>query len=692
MLSDPSFATQVPHQPPAPPPIPYSAPATPPLIPATPQQTMSTTTKKATKPASKKAAAAARPAATHPTWVDMIKLSGQRAIIVANLVVCPLKHPTRTQRRCSLSFFILECIAAHTEDARHGVSRPQIKKFVETKYKLDFGAAQTTQLARAITSGADKKIFVLPKGPSGRVKLAPKSKPAADSSAKENKPATKPASKGKAAATTKPKAAKSTTTKAKPTKAATTKAVAAKPKAAAPKPKPAAAAPKTTKKPTIKAGTKKSTTAAKPASKPTSAKKTTTATKRAPAKKAATGTTATTKAKAAAKKSAVKKPATKKEAAKPAAKAAPKPRKQPRLDDGERIRTTIERLLEAVVQHNEEFDHRYSDEPMDTATELVLITAENLSTIHRGLSSPVEPFASLFIGMSVDEVTSWFIENIQEPEMGGYMGRVFIILDEDAVTDEVCTVVSALDESGGMVHCEFEMALGVVCWAKDTALDEETLGAFSRSGMILTEENVNLLGGCVDKDSMANNFWRDFYEKYGLNKLKNLRSYQTRYAIFCTTEVPISTVESFLEITEEYQMGLPELFEDDPMDTTDWLALVTSRDLSAIHHGLSSPVQPFTSPFVGMSVDELTEWFEANTAQPEPLGCNRDVFIILNDESITDGVCTVVSILDEPAGSLRCEFKLAMGTLCLIEHQGSMEECVGPFMRTGEVMTEENQD
>lgn len=36
-----------------------------------------------------------------------------------------------------------------------------------------------SQLNRAITHGADAGTFLLPKGPSGKIKLAPKSKPAA---------------------------------------------------------------------------------------------------------------------------------------------------------------------------------------------------------------------------------------------------------------------------------------------------------------------------------------------------------------------------------------------------------------------------------------------------------------------------------------------------------------------------------
>lgn len=36
---------------------------------------------------------------------------------------------------------------------------------------------QTSQLNRAISNGAEEGIFSLPKGPSGKVKLAPKTKP-----------------------------------------------------------------------------------------------------------------------------------------------------------------------------------------------------------------------------------------------------------------------------------------------------------------------------------------------------------------------------------------------------------------------------------------------------------------------------------------------------------------------------------
>lgn len=230
-----------------------------------------------TKSATKKSAAT-KAAPSHPTWADMIK----------------------------------ECIAINTEDARIGVSRPQIKKYVETKYKLEIGAAQSTQLAKAITAGAEKGVFVLPKGPSGRVKLAPKSKPA-DTSSKENKPTpNKPASKLKSAVTTKakPKAPPAPKIVAKTTPKTTTAKKAVKSKVA-PK-KPAAA---------------KKVLAGKP--KPKSpAKKMTVASKRAPAKKAVTGTTSASKARTAAAKKASAKKALKKEVVKPVPKARKSPTKR----------------------------------------------------------------------------------------------------------------------------------------------------------------------------------------------------------------------------------------------------------------------------------------------------------------------------------------------------------------------------
>jgi linker histone H1 and H5 family protein len=60
--------------------------------------------------------------------------------------------------------------------------RPQ---YAEEKYRLDMTSASNLhQLNLALTRGAEKETFVFPKGPSGKVKLAPK-RPRAAVDAKE---------------------------------------------------------------------------------------------------------------------------------------------------------------------------------------------------------------------------------------------------------------------------------------------------------------------------------------------------------------------------------------------------------------------------------------------------------------------------------------------------------------------------
>ncbi|KAF8136306.1 hypothetical protein EV363DRAFT_1319249 [Boletus edulis] len=88
------------------------------------------------------------------------------------------------------SDMITECIVTTPDGTRHGVSRPAIKKFVDSKYHLTMNAAAASQLNRAITHGMVSGNFVLPKGPSGKVKLAPKR---VGEIAKENKKPKRPA-------------------------------------------------------------------------------------------------------------------------------------------------------------------------------------------------------------------------------------------------------------------------------------------------------------------------------------------------------------------------------------------------------------------------------------------------------------------------------------------------------------------
>ncbi|KAG2146899.1 uncharacterized protein EDB93DRAFT_1147968 [Suillus bovinus] len=220
--------------------------ASPPPIETLPASSSKTKKTAAKKPASKKAPAKAAPkVASHPSWKDIIKAS----------------------------------ITAHKEDARSGVSRATIKKFAEESYHIEVSGTNLYQLNRAITSGVTAGIFALPKGPSGKVKLAPKKKASDDENSKPvsvKKVAVKPASKKapapvkKADAPAKKTATKKPTTASKAKKPASQKTTPAATKKAA-----TAAAPKKTvpKKATAGAPTKKpAVKSAAPAKKASTAK------------------------------------------------------------------------------------------------------------------------------------------------------------------------------------------------------------------------------------------------------------------------------------------------------------------------------------------------------------------------------------------------------------------------------------
>ncbi|KAK1927535.1 histone H1 [Papiliotrema laurentii] len=170
-------------------------------------------------PTKKTSTTSAKKAATHPTFLSMIQ----------------------------------EAVKAHPEEARSGVSRPTLKKYLADKYKIDMSSqSNITTFNTAIKRGSDTGVLTLPKGISGRVKNASKKAPAAG---KENAPP-KPAkaAPAKKAAAAPAKKAPTATKKAATAPAKKTAAAPAAKKAAAPAKKTAAkpAAKKTAAKPAAK--------------------------------------------------------------------------------------------------------------------------------------------------------------------------------------------------------------------------------------------------------------------------------------------------------------------------------------------------------------------------------------------------------------------------------------------------------
>jgi hypothetical protein len=93
-----------------------------------------------------------------------------------------------------------------------------------------------------------------------------------------------------------------------------------------------------------------------------------------------------------------------------------------------------------------------------------------------------------------------------------------MILDEESVADEICTIVCVFDKPAGRVRCEFKMALDVVLWIDHDGTTEEICGPFSRTGVVLTEENNKLV---LDRgmymegmEVKVDEYWREFSQKW----------------------------------------------------------------------------------------------------------------------------------------------------------------------------------
>ncbi|CAD6947410.1 unnamed protein product [Tilletia caries] len=154
----------------------------------------------------------------------------------------------------SYEAMIAEAIAAHPAESRAGLGRPTIKKYIHQKHPVTSkipSASFNNLISKAIVRGADKGTFTLPKGISGKVKLAPKAKATVEKvQAAPAPPAPKPAAAKKAPAK------KAAAAKPKKTTAAATK-TAKKPAAAAKKAPAKKAAAKPAAKKTAKQSAKK---------------------------------------------------------------------------------------------------------------------------------------------------------------------------------------------------------------------------------------------------------------------------------------------------------------------------------------------------------------------------------------------------------------------------------------------------
>jgi len=131
----------------------------------------------------------------------------------------------------------------------------------------------------------------------------------------------------------------------------------------------------------------------------------------------------------------------------------------------------------------------------------------------------------------------------------------------------------------------------------------------------------------------------------------------------------------------------------DDLTISDEIVFITSKDVSAITSGASRPAKAFTSPFLGETIEQVSDWFVANI-RPIEDGYTGFSFLVMDSQTVEDNTCLVVCNLLDIVETVRCDFDVAQTQIESIEFgsEGMRDGYRDLFMDTGEVMTKELYD
>jgi len=147
-------------------------------------------------------------------------------------------------------------------------------------------------------------------------------------------------------------------------------------------------------------------------------------------------------------------------------------------------------------------------------------------------------------------------------------------------------------------------------------------------------------------------------------------------------------MEKYVEDAQSWIFGI------DDLTISDEIAFITSKDVSAITSGATRPAKAFTSPFLGETVQQVSDWFVANI-RPIDDGFTGFSFLVMDSQTVEDNTCLLVcNLLDSEVETVRCDFDVAQSQINSIEFgsEGMRDGYRDLFMDTGEVMTKELYD
>jgi len=147
-------------------------------------------------------------------------------------------------------------------------------------------------------------------------------------------------------------------------------------------------------------------------------------------------------------------------------------------------------------------------------------------------------------------------------------------------------------------------------------------------------------------------------------------------------------MEKYVEDAQSWIFGI------DDLTISDEIAFITSKDVSAITSEATRPAKAFTSPFLGETVHQVSDWFVANI-RPIDDGFTGFSFLVMDSQTVEDNTCLLVcNLLDSEVETVRCDFDVAQSQINSIEFgsEGMRDGYRDLFMDTGEVMTKELYD
>ena len=152
-----------------------------------------------------------------------------------------------------------------------------------------------------------------------------------------------------------------------------------------------------------------------------------------------------------------------------------------------------------------------------------------------------------------------------------------------------------------------------------------------------------------------------------------------------TLDYFLQCIEKDVEDTRQTFFG----FEDHTV--SEEVVFITSKDVEAITSGATRPATAFTSPFLGESIEQVSNWFDENI-EPISNGFTGISFLVMDSRTVEDNTCLLVCAEEEDKlQTLRCDFKVAQSQITSIEfgNEGMENGIRDLFLETGEVMTKE---